>query len=112
MQESYREPPIIDQPTAANANPEPGIFERIKNAVLYVIIMILSSTIGLLMGLIGSIFAAIFTVFAGLLLGNAVGRQIARAIAMKEKPEMQVVWTQMRRWRYGNPPNGGPPPQA
>ncbi len=105
MPETRHEPPIIDQPTAAN--PEPGFFERIKNGVLYVIIMVLATSLGFLFGLVGSIFAAILTVLAGLLLGSVAGRQIARAVALKQKPEMQVVWTQMRRWRYGDPRDGG-----
>jgi len=102
MSDPYRQPPIIDQPT--EANPAPGPFERIKNGILYVVIMAVSSALGLLFGLIGSIFAAFLTVIAGLLLGTVAGRQIARAIALKQRPEMQVVWTQMRRWRYGEPP--------
>ncbi len=102
MSEPFRHPPIIDQPTAAN--PEPGFFTRIKNAVVYFVIMVLGSAIGLLAGLFGSIFAALFTIFAGLLLGSAAGRQIARAIVLKQRPEFQVVWTQARRWRYGEPP--------
>ncbi len=108
MKEPMREPPVIDQPTAAN--PEPGFFERIKNAVLYVVIVLLSTSLGLLLGLVGSIFAALLTVFAGLMIGSVAGRQIARAIALKQKPEMQVVWSQYRRWRYGDRQNGGPPP--
>ncbi len=103
MQDPYRQPPIIDQPTAAN--PEPGVFERIKNGILYVVIMVISTTLGFLVGLVGSVFAAFVTVLAGLLLGSIAGRQIARAIALKQKPEMQVVWTQMRRWRYGDQPD-------
>ncbi|MEQ8653969.1 MAG: hypothetical protein RIC87_16010 [Kiloniellales bacterium] len=109
MPEPYREPPIIDQPTAAN--PEPGFFEKIKNGILYVVIVLVSTSLGLLFGLIGSIFAAILTVLAGLMLGGVAGRQIARAIALKQRPEMQVVWSQMRRWRYGEHPQGGRPPQ-
>lgn len=106
MPESHRQPPIIDQPTAAN--PEQGPFERAKNAVLYVVIVTLGSALGLIFGLIGSVFAALFTVFAGLVLGSVVGRQIARAIALNQRPEMQVVWSQVRRWRYGEPPGGRP----
>ncbi|GAB5467245.1 MAG: hypothetical protein Kilf2KO_02750 [Rhodospirillales bacterium] len=106
MQQPYHEPPIIDQPTAAN--PEPGPLERIKNAILYVVIMLVGSSLGLLFGLIGSVFAAIFTVFAGLAIGTVASRQIARAIALRQRPEMQVVWSQMRRWRYGQQP---PPDQ-
>ncbi len=109
MQEPYRDPPIIDQPTAAN--PEPGFFERIKNGFLYIVIVLCSTTLGLLFGLIGSLFAALFTVFAGVMIGSVAGRQIARAIALKQRPEMQVVWSQMRRWRYGEHPHGGRPPQ-
>ncbi|MEO1192680.1 MAG: hypothetical protein AAFY02_13040 [Pseudomonadota bacterium] len=102
MQQPNREPPIIDQPTAAN--PEPGAFEKLKNGILYIIIVTLGSALGLLFGLAASVFAAIFTIFAGLAIGSVASRQIARAIALKQRPEMQVVWSEMRRWRYGQQP--------
>lgn len=101
MQSNHRDPPVIDQ--AATAKRGPGVFERTKNAILYLAITIAAVTLGLLAGLFAAVFAAIFTVVACVLLGSIAGRQVARAIALKQRPEMRVVWSQLRRWRYGDP---------
>ncbi|MBC6406240.1 MAG: hypothetical protein GDA41_11085 [Rhodospirillales bacterium] len=100
MQSDYRNPPIIDQAIAAKR--EPGVLERTKNAILYLAITTAALTAGLLAGLFAAVFAAIFTVVACVLLGSIAGRQLARAIVLKQHPELQVVWSRMRRWRYGD----------